>query len=737
MVALLLRSLAAAGICASLVLSSSFAQSKVSSSQEKQASSDVEEKPAVQQPNKPRATNHLEGQTSPYLLSHVHNPVDWYPWGKEALEKAKKENKPIFLSIGYSACHWCHVMERESFENEEIAKFLNEHFVSIKVDREERPDLDEIYMAATVRLNRGNGGWPMSVFLTPELVPFYAGTYYPPTDRGGMPGFDRITRGIHKVWTEKREDVEKQAREVLELIQRETRQTAFGKVEEPTLKLAITYAERRFDSLHGGFGQGGYAPKFPHVTELQFLLRFGKRAGSEEALEMASKTLENMARGGVYDQIGGGFHRYSVDREWLVPHFEKMLYDNSQLASAYLEAWKATGRDFFRGVAVDVLDYVAREMTSPEGAFWSTTDADSEGVEGKFFVWSLGELRQLLGEDAELAISFWGATEQGNFEGNNILTQRRSFAEVAKESGKSEDELRAAIERCKSILYEARKKRVAPHLDDKILSSWNGLMLSAFAQAARWLDGEQAARYRQIAQRNAAFLLDQMRRDDGRMWRTRRGEHAHVEAFLEDYAFVARGLVDLFEVDSDPRWLEAALALQKHMDAHFVDKDTGGYFSTADYHEQLVTRMGSAQESSMPSDEGVAAELAYRLGMLTGNEKLIERGQQVLRRHGGELAHFPNAYGQLLLTADFALAEPEEAIVIGPAQDPRTQALLRALRSEWPRYRLIVHVEPSQRAQLEPLMPTLEGKSQVDGKPAAWICRLGVCKAPITDPSGL
>jgi uncharacterized protein YyaL (SSP411 family) len=550
----------------------------------------------------------------------------------------------------------------------------------------------------------------------------------------GMLGAFRSPR-IKEMWTDEADEVSSSA------------DTAAGCAAEPygpsrqggALVDASLLKASRSGAANSMIGAAASAvrPSFrsPHNL-LRFLLRYGHRE-SRRSRWRARRSRTWRAAASTTRWVVA-FIATPPIADWLVPHFEKMLYDKAQLELAYLEAYQATGRDPSVKVAAQRCSTMcAGDDERPKARFYSATDADSEGVEGKFFVWSLGELRQLLGEDAELAISFWGATEQGNFEGNNILTQRRSFAEVAKESGKSEDELRAAIERCKSILYEARKKRVAPHLDDKILSSWNGLMLSAFAQAARWLDGEQAARYRQIAQRNAAFLLDQMRRDDGRMWRTRRGEHAHVEAFLEDYAFVARGLVDLFEVDSDPRWLEAALALQKHMDAHFVDKDTGGYFSTADYHEQLVTRMGSAQESSMPSDEGVAAELAYRLGMLTGNEKLIERGQQVLRRHGGELAHFPNAYGQLLLTADFALAEPEEAIVIGPAQDPRTQALLRALRSEWPRYRLIVHVEPSQRAQLEPLMPTLEGKSQVDGKPAAWICRLGVCKAPITDPSGL
>ncbi|PIE23050.1 MAG: thioredoxin domain-containing protein [Planctomycetota bacterium] len=681
--------------------------------------------------------SHLQGQSSPYLLQHLHNPVDWYPWGEEALARAKKEDKPIFLSIGYSACHWCHVMKRESFENKEIAKFLNEHFIAIKVDREERPDIDEIYMAATTKLNRGNGGWPMSVFLTPDLKPFYAGTYYPPSDRNGMPGFERILRGIHKVWTEKRDDVLEQAKRITAAIAADANKEGFGDINDKVLRLALTFAERRFDALHGGFGQGGFAPKFPHATELAFLLRYGQRSGSKKALEMASHTLASMARGGIYDQIGGGFHRYSVDREWLVPHFEKMLYDNAQLAVVYLEAWKATGTELFREIACEVLDYVAREMTSEEGGFWSTTDAESGGVEGQFFFWSTKELRSLLGEDADLAISWWGLTEQGNFEGHNILTRKRELADLAKESGKPIQEIESILKKAKATLYAARKQRVAPGLDDKILSSWNGLMLSAYARAARLLEGERGQRYLAIAEKNAAFLLSKMQSKEGWLWRTRRGDKAHLTAHLEDYAFVARGLLDLFEIDSDPRWLRSAQAFQAHMDAHYLDEHTGGYFSTGDYHKGLLVRMNSAQEGSLPSDVGVAATVAYRLGMLLGDEKLIERGLQLLRRHGAEVTHFPNAFGQLLLLADFVQARPEEAFVIGAAEDARTKALLKALRGDWPCYRLVIHVEPAELAAMQELLPTLKGKGLVEGKPAAFLCRLGSCRAPITDPKEL
>jgi uncharacterized protein YyaL (SSP411 family) len=419
----------------------------------------------------------------------VHNPVDWYPWGPEALARAKKENKPIFLSIGYSACHWCHVMERESFENEAIAKLMNDLFVCIKVDREERPDIDEIYMAAVTALNNGRGGWPLSVWLTPDLEPYLGGTYYPPTRRAGMPGFDDVLKYAAKVWKEQPDRVKEAGRSLIKHLEAEAKLTATMEIPgEAALEAAVDLAAQRYDDLWGGFGWGNFAPKFPHCTELVFLLRYGSRAKNGRALAMAEKTLEMMARGGMYDQVGGGFHRYSVDREWLVPHFEKMLYDNSQLASLYLEAWQATGKKLYKRIATEVLDYVQREMTATDGGFWSTTDADSEGEEGKFFVWSKEEIEKALGDDAPLVIEFFGITEEGNFEGHNIPTRRVAIEEFAKKTGREDAE--EIVQKARRILYDIRARRVAPGLDDKILASWNGLMLSAFAQGYAVLGDE-------------------------------------------------------------------------------------------------------------------------------------------------------------------------------------------------------------------------------------------------------
>ncbi len=681
----------------------------------------------------PKPMNHLEGTTSPYLLQHVHNPVDWYPWGEAALERARAEDKPIFLSIGYSACHWCHVMERESFEDAEVAAMLNEHFVCIKVDREERPDLDEIYMAAVVRMNEGRGGWPMSVFLTPDRKPFFAGTYWPKRARGGMPGFVDVLGHCQRLWVEKRDRV----LEVGDILTKSLADEAamHADDEQPgveVLRKAVEVASERFDAEWGGFGQ---APKFPHASELSFLLRFGRRSGDDRSMAMALSTLEHMARGGMYDQVGGGFARYSTDRSWLVPHFEKMLYDNAQLASLYLEAHAASGRDFYLRIAREVLDYVLREMTTEEGGFCSATDADSEGVEGKFFVWSEVEFLDIVTKATSAAMAkelaaFFEVSAGGNFEGHVILTRRRSAEDFAKERGLDVDALRAAIERARAALYEERARRVPPLKDDKVLTSWNGLMLSAFAQGvlrtgnARWLEA---------ARKNARFLLSAMRDDEGRLFRTRRLGRSHIPAFLEDYAALARGLLDLYEVDPSLEWLEAARGLHAQVEARFAVGAAASYYATADDAEALIVRRSSAEESSLPSAQGMAAEVAARLGLLAGEPDLVERARAVLRAHGHGLARYPNAFGQLLRVLDFLEAGPREVYLVGDTSGD----FARETRMLWPPYRVLAVVDEATRPRLEVLLAPVQGKHQQDGRPTAYVCVDGTCRAPVTSLAAL
>ncbi|MDP6537913.1 MAG: thioredoxin domain-containing protein [Planctomycetota bacterium] len=675
-----------------------------------------------------RETNRLAGETSPYLLQHQHNPVDWYPWGPEALARAKEEDKPIFLSIGYSACHWCHVMERESFEDPEIAALMNRWFVCVKVDREERPDLDEIYMAAVQRLNDGSGGWPMSVFLTPELEPFFGGTYFPPRARYGRPGFEDVLKRLHTVWIDHREEVERVGAQLVGALR------AAGSAkpgEAPGADLlgdTVTEARQRFDSVHGGFAYPpGYAPKFPRCSEMVYLLRHGATAPDPGAVAMVEKTLVEMAEGGIYDQIGGGFARYAVDREWTVPHFEKMLYDNSQLASLYMEAWQATHKPLYRRVSEEILAYVTREMTSPEGGFYSATDADSEGEEGKFFVWSAEELNEVCGEDAAVARAAYGIGPHPDFEGHHVLTRRVPLERIAEKTGDSIEAVEAALVRCRAALYARRETRVHPLLDDKILSSWNGLMLSAFARAAVVFERPD---YLETARRNATFLLEKMRREDGGLFRTRRGERSHLDGYLEDHAFVTQGLLDLFEADADLRWAGAALELHAFVEEHFADEERGGYFSVSDEHEALPVRTSSAQESSLPSDVGVAGMNAARLGLLTGNPELVERARATLRRHATDLANWPTACSQLLVLIDFLEGEPPEVFVAGEPGDEAVRAELGRLRRQWPPRRVFALIPSGTDEEVAGVLPPAKGKTPRDGVPAVYVCHEGVCEAP-------
>jgi uncharacterized protein YyaL (SSP411 family) len=680
----------------------------------------------------PQYTNHLVHETSPYLRQHAHNPVDWYPWGPEALARARQLDRPIFLSIGYSACHWCHVMEHESFEDREIARILNEHFVSIKVDREERPDLDQIYMTA-VQLLTQQGGWPMSMFLTPDLKPFYGGTYYPPDDRYGRPGFKRVLLALVDAWRNRRDEVEQSAGQLTDHLQ------LVGRVEQgagdlgPELIRGVPRAlERIFDPTYGGFGS---APKFPHSMDLRLLLRAWKRFGDENALRMVTETLEHMARGGIYDHLGGGFHRYSTDARWLVPHFEKMLYDNALLVPAYLEAYQVTGAPLHRTLVEETLAYVQREMTSPEGPFFSTQDADSEGEEGKFYVWTAEEIEQVLGK--ELAETFnyvYGVTAEGNWEdGRNILHRVHTDEQDARLLRLPETELRRRLEEGRRKLLEVRGLRVWPGRDEKVLTSWNGLMIAAFAQAAQVLDNPSHAA---IAARAADFLLGQMRRPDGRLFRTwSAGSEPKLNGYLEDYSFLLDALVSLYEATFEPRWIEAALGLADVMIDQFWDASGGGFFYTGRDHEQLIARNKDPQDNAIPSGNSMAATALLHLAALTGRDDLRQKAEATLRAFHRLMAEHPIAAGQMLTALDFNLGPVQEFAVVGDPSAADTQRVLRAIRGGF-RPNKVVALKPAGATAGERVLPLLAGKNG-DGAVTTYICQNFACQAPLAGPAAL
>ncbi|PYQ24265.1 MAG: hypothetical protein DMF81_06030, partial [Acidobacteria bacterium] len=674
-------------------------------------------------------TNRLIDATSPYLLQHAHNPVDWYPWGEEALSRARAEDKPILLSIGYSACHWCHVMERESFENEAIAELMNRHFVCIKVDREERPDLDDVYMAATLAMNHGQGGWPMTVFLTPEQQPFFAGTYFPPEDRWGRPGFTTVLERIAEQWRSDRPSAEAQGAQLVDYLRENTRSAPGGTVGEEALRAAAEQLARAFDARWGGFGP---APKFPPSASLSLLLRCHRRFGDEPALGMVRQTLDGMARGGMYDQVGGGFARYSTDERWLVPHFEKMLYDNAQLARAYLEAYTATGDDSYRRIARETLDYVRREMTAPAGGFYSATDADSEGEEGKFFVWTPAEVRDALGpDDEELArrfCAYYDITEKGNWEGKSIPNTPRSLDDVAREVGVPPEELRRSLESARARLYEARSRRVPPGLDDKVLTAWNGLMISAFAEGARVL-GED--RDLEDARRAADFLLAALRRPDGRLWRTWRAGRAHVEGYLEDYAFLIEALVDVYEAGGAEGYLQEAERLAEKMREDFAAEE-GGFFSTARGHESLIVRPREGHDGAIPSANAAAALGLARLSHHLDRADLREDAGRAVRAWGKAIARQPRSFAKSLAVVDFLLEGPVELAFVGRRGEPGFEALRREVGRRYLPNRIVAHHDPSAGP---PSLPLLQGKTLVDGRAALYVCRDYACQRPVTEAS--
>ncbi len=675
-------------------------------------------------------TNRLIHATSPYLLQHATNPVDWYPWGTEALSKAKTEDKPILLSIGYSACHWCHVMERESFESEEIAALMNAYFVPVKVDREERPDLDDVYMAATLALNQGQGGWPMTVFLTPDQEPFYAGTYFPPEDAWGRPGFRTVLKRIADLWQSERANLRLQAADLADHLRQGARPAPGSSPGEAELRAALDQLAQDFDPRHGGFGG---APKFPPTMAMALLLRCHRRFGDDRALAMVRTTLAAMARGGLHDHVGGGFFRYATDERWLVPHFEKMLYDNALLARAYLEGFAATGDAAFARVAGQTLDYVLQEMTSPEGGFYSATDADSEGEEGKFFVWTPAQVREALGDgdsDEEAArhfCAFYDITDTGNWEGKSIPNTPEALADVAARLGLPVEELRTSLEGTRARLYEARHRRVPPAKDDKILTAWNGLMISALAEGSRVL-GER--RYLLAAERAARFLLARLRSEDGELLRTYRIGTAAVPAFLEDHAYLAEGLLDLYEAGAPEAFLREAEALADRMLDRFAAPG-GGFFATTAEHEALILRPREGHDGATPSANATAAHVLARLSFHLDSRRFRDEAALALRAYGKGLARHGRAFAKSLLVVDLLLDGPVEIAFVGRAGGEDLDGLRREVGRHFLPNRIVAHHDPSSgRSSL----PLLAGKDLVDGRAALYVCHGFVCRAPVTGP---
>ena len=676
--------------------------------------------------------NGLAGETSPYLLQHVHNPVDWHPWGRKAHERARNEDRPIFLSIGYAACHWCHVMERESFEDPATAELLNRHFVPIKVDREERPDIDEIYMNA-VQLMTGHGGWPLSVFLTPDLEPFMGGTYFPPDDRHGMVGFGTVLSRIRDAWTERRPEIDRSAGRLTEHLREIARGTVAPRGDQRLGRREILRAAAeltaRFDSRWGGFGA---APKFPSEGALELLLDEFSRSGESVPLQVVDTTLDRMARGGIYDHVGGGFARYSVDERWLVPHFEKMLYNQALLVPLYADAWLLTGKPFYRRVVEQTLDFVRREMTSPDGGFYSSLDADSEGVEGKFYVWTPEEVGEVLGgDDAKLFCSVYGVTSDGNFEGRSIPNLLgASLAERSSERGLDEIDLTRRLDVLLERLLEARERRVRPATDDKVLTAWNGLMIGAAARAHQACGRPEDL---VLATNAAEFALAHLV-DGDRLRVTWRDGRAKLNAYLDDHAFLARGLLDLYETCFDPRYLEWSLRIARTMLDRFEDSERGGFFFTSDDHESLLTRTRSQHDGALPAGVGVGTEVLLRLAVHCGEERFRLAAERTLDAFTSTVGRGASSFASLLLASARAEEPPVEVAIVGSPEDRQTRELLSVVLG---RYRARPAVQCAASGTDPGPRKLLEGKVQVAERPTAYICRNYACGQPVTDPAGL
>ena len=676
--------------------------------------------------------NRLARERSPYLLQHKDNPVDWYPWGPEALGRARDENKPVFLSIGYSTCHWCHVMEHESFENPAVADALNRDFVSIKVDREERPDVDDIYMGA-VQTMTGSGGWPLSLFLTPDGKPFYGGTYYPPDDRWGRPGFLSLLSGISRAWKERREELEASAKDLLSHLETTAKGPAAGAPPgTEALENAVADCTRHFDRVHGGFGS---APKFPPAMKLELLLRRYARTRDPAIREMCELTLTRMAEGGMYDQIGGGFHRYSVDDRWLVPHFEKMLYDNALLAKVYLFAARALGNEAHERIARETLDFLLREMTPPEGGFFAAQDADSEGEEGTFYVWTPEQLADALGEEAgAIAAARYGVTPEGNFEGRRtVLSVVRPAAALAEDFGRTVVEIEAVLAEAREKLRAVRSRRVPPGTDDKLLTDWSALAISAFALAGRLL---KEPRYEKAARQAADRILSRCRpaQDPAALLHRERGGEAAISGFASDYANMIEALLDLYETTFEARYFREALALQRVLDERFADPG-GGYLLATEEHDGLVLRPREMMDGATPSSNSVSAMNLLRLHSFTGDRAYRDRADAIFSRLSLYATRAPSAVSRLLCALDYATAAPREVVLAGNLGRSDFEALRTAAFDGALWNRVIAHADDAR--SLEGLSPLVAGRAPDGGAARAWVCEDFACRVPTTDPSEL
>ena len=662
--------------------------------------------------------NNLINETSPYLLQHVHNPVQWYGWNSVSLKKAKDENKPIFLSIGYSSCHWCHVMAHESFENDEIAKFMNENFVNIKVDREERPDIDDIYQKVC-QIATGQGGWPLSIFLTPDQKPFYVGTYFPVLDSYGRPGFGSICRQLSQAWKEKPKDIEKSAENFLEALNKTETLKVPSKLERTILDEAAMNLFQLGDSAYGGFGS---APKFPNAANVSFLFRYANLSGLSKFNEFALKTLNKMAKGGIFDQIGGGFHRYSTDARWLVPHFEKMLYDNALIPVNYAEAYQITKDPFYLDVLQKTLDFVLREMTSSEGGYYSAYDADSEGIEGKFYVWKKSEIKEILGNDADLFCLYYDVTDGGNWEGNNILCNNLNISTVAFNFGISEEKVREILKSCSEKLLKVRSTRVPPGLDDKILVSWNSLMITAFTKGYRVTNDPNYL----ISAKTCIEFIEKNLYVNGKLLRTYKNGTAKIDGYLEDYSYFVNALLDVFEIEPEPKYLKLALKLGHHLVDHFWDSENNSFFMTSDNHEKLIIRPKNNYDLSLPSGNSVSALAMLRLYHMSQTQKFLDIATKIMESQAQMAAENPFGFGYLLNTISIYLEKPVEVTII----NTENSEICKSLFSNYLPNSFIVAIQNPNQLEILAEYPFFAGKIFQD-KTSVFVCKDFTCSLPL------
>ncbi|MBO8170796.1 MAG: thioredoxin domain-containing protein [Bacillaceae bacterium] len=675
-----------------------------------------------------KRANRLIDEKSPYLLQHAYNPVNWYPWDEEAFEKAKKEHKPIFLSIGYSTCHWCHVMERESFEDEDVAKVLNDGFVSIKVDREERPDIDTLYMSVCQAMT-GQGGWPLTIIMTPDKKPFFAGTYFPKEDKWGRPGLISVLNQALEKWENEHDKIQRISDKITTILEPRLSASSRGELDKSSLNQAYERYLQTFDATYGGFGQ---APKFPTPHNLMFLLRHWKLTGEEKALAMVEKTLDAMYRGGIYDHIGYGFARYSTDEKWLVPHFEKMLYDNALLAITYIEAYQATGKTFYARVAEEIFTYILRDMTDPEGAFYSAEDADSEGVEGKFYVWTPDEVKRILGEtDGELFCDYYNISPGGNFEGKNIPNLiQQDLDTFHKKAGINREEWENKLSILRQKIFEQREKRVHPHKDDKILTSWNGLMIAALARGGKVLDRPE---WIDAAARAKDFILEHLIREDGRLLARYRDGEAAFPGYIDDYAFFIWGLIELYEAGYQIRDLQNAAELQRRMIDIFWDSENGGFFFYGRDSEQLFARPKEIYDGATPSGNSVAALNLLKMSRLTGDSDFEKTAEEQMKAFAGDIQEHPPAHSYFLMALQFALYPTREIVIAGERNHQDTRDMIRAIHKMFLPQAVTLLNPAGETTDLTELVPFVKDQTQRDGKATAYVCENFACQSPVTE----